>query len=127
MAKRSDMDWEACSACEKLLIAIDAAPKGRPRFSRSGQTYTDQKTKKYEAEIGRQLVAQVSHAPLECPIWLRATFYTTNTADIDNLLKALMDGANGVIWQDDRWVKRVDMEKRFPSEDGPKIELEVRW
>ena len=47
------------------------------------------------------------------------------TPDVDNLIKAVMDGCNKILWSDDAKVVRIDARKQygFPA----RTEVQVRW
>ncbi|QAU22572.1 RusA family crossover junction endodeoxyribonuclease [Dyella sp. M7H15-1] len=47
----------------------------------------------------------------------------TKKPDLDNLLKAIKDGANGVTWRDDAQVVDVRSSKRYGT---PRVEVEIR-
>ena len=47
----------------------------------------------------------------------------TNTPDIDNMLKFIMDSGNHVIWHDDKQIWKVSIEKVYSLE--PYTEIEV--
>lgn len=45
-----------------------------------------------------------------------AVFYTGGVGDTDNLVKSLLDGLNGVAWDDDRQVKMlVGIKESYPK------------
>lgn len=118
----------------RVNVIIDGMPvaKARPRFS-NGHTYTPSKTTNYEYKV-----AQLYEGPkIEGPVMLDIGFFFpipkswskkkkenpptfTKKPDIDNLLKAIMDGLNGVAWDDDSQVNRVSMFKGYTkySEEG---------
>jgi Holliday junction resolvase RusA-like endonuclease len=50
------------------------------------------------------------------------TIYKTSKPDVDNCLKALFDGLNGIVFVDDSRVSRVLSEKIYGKE--PRIEIE---
>lgn len=76
--------------------------KSRPAFTRSGVAYTrplDREAEKKTAAYLRQAVRQ----PFPGNVGLICIFYRPNrrVIDTDNLIKALCDSANGILWRDD--------------------------
>lgn len=109
-----------------FIYAIKAETKGRPRFG-GGKTYTDEKTKKYESQIKTALKTwwtdKALTGPIKCSIVFQikepkkpAKSYPSQK-DLDNLIKAWLDGANGVIYKDDRQVVDLRATKVF-GDDG---------
>jgi Holliday junction resolvase RusA-like endonuclease len=45
-------------------------------------------------------------------------------ADTDNIVKAVLDAANGIIWDDDRWVDAIQV-RRVPAEQD-RVRIWVR-
>jgi Holliday junction resolvase RusA-like endonuclease len=65
--------------------------KGRPRFTRNGHAYTPRDTRVYEDLVA--WCVRAKHLPrLTGPLRLEAFFYCTRHPDLDNLVKALLDG-----------------------------------
>ena len=59
--------------------------------------------KQKQAEMKRQLLeAWGDREPLAGPIALDLELYGEGRADADNIIGALMDSANGILWTDDR-------------------------
>lgn len=53
--------------------------------------------------------------PLQTPLMVRIVFgWCRHNCDLDNLVKAVMDAGNGILWPDDRWVDVIDARR----EDG---------
>ena len=99
--------------------------KGRPRFTRNGQAYTDEKTRNYEnlvktlaMEAMKKAGATVTDKPIKATI--NAYFeipksYTKKKVqaiiegkekplkkpDLDNILKSICDGCNKIVFKDD--------------------------
>ncbi|KZM72273.1 RusA family crossover junction endodeoxyribonuclease [Nocardia terpenica] len=84
-----------------IILPGDPHPKGRPRFSR-GRAYTADADRDAEARTALLLAQQVSQ-PLAGNVALTCVFYrrTRRRVDVDNLIKHVMDSANGVLWRDD--------------------------
>lgn len=59
------------------------------------------------------------------PVKVSMTFYFANNQlpDVDNLVKAIMDGLNGIAWSDDRQVIRVEAERRKGEPERAEIEI----
>lgn len=111
--------------------------KARPRFGRtkSGQvvTFTPQKTRDYERGI-RALaqVAMVGKTVLEGPVkvTIKAYFaHKTKTGwhvyrpDLDNIIKAVLDGLNGTVFDDDALVCQLVATKEYGEEE--RVEVQV--
>lgn len=110
------------------------AAKGRPRFTGTGRTYTDAKTKAAEQSIlAAWLVASGNQPPHDGPVTVEviATFVPPESwpkwkrelalagsyphmvkPDIDNLIKTL-DGLNGRAWVDDSQIINVLGTKQY--------------
>lgn len=123
--------------------------KGRPRVgSVAGRArmYTPAKTVAYEglvahaaqvAMAGRELMAGPVALVLElnCQVpasWakkkqaqaLAGEIRPTTKPDADNVLKAICDGGNGVLWRDDVQVVEVVLRKRYAQ--VPNVTVQVR-
>lgn len=131
-----------------FTIPGEPVAKGRARsFIRAGHVahYTPDKTARYENLV--KLAAQQAMAdvpPLEGPVTLVVRAFLgipqswslkkqqaaaigevtpTKRPDLDNIVKAIKDGANGVTWKDDSQVIDVIASKRYGQ---PRVEVEVR-
>jgi len=97
-------------------------PKGRPRLGRRGRVFTPEKTLIAEAEIRNAWDGPV----FEGQVALKVLFTEKETVvtvmefdgqksklrgDLDNYVKTLMDGLNGVAWADDKQVHNVEATK----------------
>jgi len=124
-----------------ITVPGDPVPKGRPRVTTLGgfaRTYTPKKTRDYEDRIraaGKDAVGGDALWPTKRPIILDiyahfevprtwpnwkiegaavdGWIYHTTRPDIDNVVKAVMDGLNGVLWDDDAQVMSVTARKSF--------------
>ena len=122
--------------------------KGRPRMSRQGgfaRLYTPEKTASYEGLVAHAAAqAMAGHALLEgaCMVelhiivpvpasWskkktaaaLAGQVYPTTKPDKDNVIKAIYDGMNGVVWRDD--VQAVDGVQRKRYGPVPMVAVNV--
>ena len=87
-----------------LFTTIPGDPwsKGRPRFARTGHTYTDPRDRDAQERTARYLRSLVSN-PMTGNVALGCVFYRSNRQriDTDNLIKHVCDAANGILWVDD--------------------------
>lgn len=120
--------------------------KGRPRFRNAGrftQVYTPQETLAYEKEIAEEYL-RAGGVMLEGPVWvtvmmaykipegvskkdreamLEMEIVPNCRPDIDNVLKAILDGLNGVAYHDDTQVAVVICERCY--DETAYIEVDV--
>lgn len=98
----------------RFTVMGDPASKARARFTGRGskaRAYTPEKTRTGEARVAwafRQ--AAPDHQPdKDSAYGLDCTFYAANyqRRDVDNMLKLVSDGLNGVAWGDDFQVDEV--------------------
>lgn len=115
----------------KILVQGDAIPAARPRFS-GRRAYQPARNVEYRREVeisARQ--AMRAKAPLkgalEAVIRLYRKYKVTARlfGDVDNHLKALFDGLQGIIFEDDAQIVRCVVEK-FTDKKNPRAEIEIR-
>ena len=122
--------------------------KGRPRFARRGKfvtTYTDNKTRTYESKIKDiAMVAMGASMPLTTPLEafiyisypVPASYSKTRKADclanterpnkkpdIDNVVKAVCDSINGVVYVDDTQIVDLHATKVYGE---PYVEVLIK-
>ena len=116
----------------------EVVPKGRPRFTRQGRTYTPKKTHDYESEVAMMAKSAMgSSEPLETPV---AVYVYVNmpvpmsyskkrteaclsgserpikkTGDLDNMVKTILDGMNGIVYKDDSQIVSLHATKRYDT------------
>lgn len=129
-----------------FMVPGEPRGKGRPRFVRqTGIVYTPDRTVRYEnliracaatAMYGREplagavTVAITAHFPIPAS-WskkkaARASIgiHKPTRIDLDQIVKAALDGMNGVVYKDDRQVWGLRAEKLFTS-GGSSLEIIV--
>ena len=117
--------------------------KGRPRFARQRtfvKTYTDLKTLTYEKSIqtyAKQAMGSTSpligavaaylHIGIPIPpsysktrqkACIEGLERPTKKPDIDNIVKAVLDGMNGIVYLDDKQVVDLHLTKVYSSKEG---------
>lgn len=118
-------------------------PKGRPRFSSRGgkaRTYTPEKTRSYETHVrAHGEAAMRGAAPMTTPLKAVLRVHLpalksgpkaergalpTGRPDLDNVVKAILDALNGVVYVDDAQVVVLEATKdrrRPDQESGPGV------
>ena len=140
----------------ELSFTIKGEPhgKGRPRFF-GGHAVTPKDTRTYESLIRYESSHAVDHmveqpdftAP--CSVRIMAYYSIPDSyskkkrsiisergsmgirpgkPDIDNIIKAVLDGMNGIVFRDDVQVVRITAEKLWcQGDDVPHVDVRVSW
>lgn len=123
----------------RFTVSGPPVPKARPRFTRSGHTYTPAGTLEQERRI-RAAYLTAGCGSMEGPLAVRIRAvmpYPKNypkkrrgpdvwhykRPDADNIAKTVLDALNGVAYKDDGQVARLVVEKLYGSE--PRTEIEI--
>ena len=110
----------------KHTITVEGPPKpkGRPRLGRRGRVFTPTTTLEAEARIADAWDGPRFDGPLSMEVVFNPKFTTVTVemmpdgtepsklrGDIDNYLKLLMDGLNGIAYEDDKQVVHIEVRK----------------
>lgn len=133
----------------KIAFIVPGAPvgKGRPRattINGMARLYTPKKTANYEGLIALAAQTALAGRPmLDGPVALRLVLHCqvpaswsgkkqrqalagehmpTTKPDVDNVLKAVCDGCNGVLWRDDVQVVELTLSKRYAATPCVRVE-----
>lgn len=131
-----------------FVVPGEAVGKGRPRVSTIGghaRMFTPQKTANYETLIamaaqqamaGRELIGGPVLVEMKILVSVAASWSKKKTAealagdvmptkkpDADNVLKAICDGINGIVFKDDVQVVNVSLSKRFSETPGVSVHV----
>ncbi|WP_025728437.1 RusA family crossover junction endodeoxyribonuclease [Atopobacter phocae] len=115
----------------ELSIDIEPVAQGRPRFTRQGHTYDPPKSKAFKRQIKTFFLKEKQRNNLEAidgPIEIELTFYKPllksmtikqktqallkqllpiKKPDLDNYIKGVLDGMNGIFWHDDAQIVKL--------------------
>lgn len=131
-----------------FVVPGEPVGKGRPRIGKLGnhaRMFTPAKTANYEGLIahagqqamaGRQLldgpVMVEMHIGLSIPqsmskkrkaLAIAGQIFPTKKPDMDNVIKAIYDGLNGVVWRDDVQVVDAHVRKRYVETPGVQVRI----
>ena len=126
----------------EIVIYGEPVPQGRPRFTKTGHTYDPQRSRNYK-QLVRFWVTQHlkkidGFKPYENALCVDLTFYLgiptswskqkriqaaqgvirpiVRNGDIDNMVKAILDANNGLLWVDDCIITDLSARKRYTGE-----------
>lgn len=101
----------------QFSIPIEPIPQARPRFGQ-GRAYEPKRCTAYKAQIKNAGRAAMDGNPpmtgeIHCSIRLYRKYKSTSRrfGDLDNLLKSILDGLNGITFVDDSQVVKCTIEK----------------
>lgn len=116
---------------------IEPVPKGRPRFTRFGRPYTPPDTAAFERIIARMAREQYgTRLPLGGALIVSIAFsfvrpktvkriLHTVKPDLDNLIKAVTDPMNKIVWNDDAQILKFEVAKNYAVDGRPMIRINV--
>ena len=131
---------------KRIWFIIDGEPrgKGRPRFTKSGHVYTDEKTTMYESLVILNYRSIAKGYKFTSPVrvtimahfkppkkskkvvgdMLNGHILPTKKPDVDNIAKIVLDGLNGVAWDDDTQVVDLSVGKYYSEEPRVAVMIE---
>ncbi|TXG96497.1 MAG: RusA family crossover junction endodeoxyribonuclease [Nevskiaceae bacterium] len=132
----------------QFLVPGEPVGKGRPRIGRVGghaRMFTPQKTASYEGLIalagtqamaGRTLLEGAVMVEMRIVLAIPQSMskkrkaqaiagelFPTKKPDMDNVIKAIYDGLNGVVWKDDVQVVDAFVRKRYGEVPGVHVRI----
>lgn len=116
------------------IYNFKAVAKQRPRLTRSGHVYTPKQTREFEKNVGLLWGYPLTNKPLIANVEiyiktpskfrksekiraLMGKIKPVTTPDIDNVLKAIFDGLNGVAYEDDKQIFEVTARKHYAEKN----------
>jgi len=120
-------EWEGAGLqsaplIERIVVQGNPIPKARPVVTRRG-AYTPAPTTAWETAVGW---AYRGRRNFSGPVALRLRFFRGNhiRVDLDNLVKAICDGLNGVAYEDDAQITHIEADKLYDAAN-PRCEIEI--
>lgn len=108
-----------------VWLPVPPRVKQRPRLGRKGRVFTPQQTVDYEQRLADEWAVATKKGPAGGPLiveivyckdgqWVRVRTdpasereHPKGRGDLDNYIKATLDGLNGAAWMDDKQVQIV--------------------
>jgi Holliday junction resolvase RusA-like endonuclease len=132
----------------EFTIPGDPVGKGRARSTRSGVHYTPEKTREYEEMVGYLAKqAMIGKKPLTGACYARVMVYCSVPAsaskaeqqrmlsgkkfpckkpDIDNIIKAIFDACNGIVYHDDSQIVHLYVEKWYGVDAQTNVRIDEK-
>jgi Holliday junction resolvase RusA-like endonuclease len=115
--------------CVHFTIPVQPLPKKRPRFNSTGKrkAYTDSRTLAYEQTVATHaMIAMQSKDVLQGDLQVVLHFHRKGKkrADLDNLIKAVWDGMNGIVYEDDKQIVKATTQVSYGAEE-PSVTITV--
>ena len=114
----------------KITINGDAIPAARPRFS-GRRAYQPKRNVEYRSRIqSAAMLAMNGAEPMKGEVFAHVRLYrrfkptARNFGDVDNHLKAVFDGMNQIVFDDDSQIVKCVVEK-FTDKSQPRTEIEI--
>lgn len=112
----------------RITLHVPLMSKARPRsFSGQKVPYMPAAYKKWKADVRAQLAEWWVDAPLETVNVLSLRFSGPARADLDNLMGAILDCGNKLVWRDDRVsvISRIVGEHKKAKAEESTIEIRI--
>jgi Holliday junction resolvase RusA-like endonuclease len=127
-----------------VVIAGQPVAQGRPRFTTRGgfpRAYDAPRAREWKSVAATLMLAARGragvHAPLAmalsvdvCAVFAKPKKPTRTwpgRPDLDNIIKAVGDAGNGILWEDDSAICRIYARKRYAeAAEAPCVEVSVR-
>lgn len=110
-------------------VLADPIPLSRPRFSK-GRAYLPERSRKYREavqSVARQVLTSQDFSfkeEISCQLKFYRRFKPTSRrfGDLDNLVKAVLDSLQGLLFDDDAAVTKITAEK-LQDIQSPRVEI----
>jgi len=113
----------------KIIVPGRPVPKGRPRLGYRGRkayVYTPPETREYERLVG-WVAKSAGCRPVDGPVSVSLSVYVKGRLDADNIAKSILDGLNGVAYEDDDQVVELHIWKyRVKNAAEERVEIRIQ-
>lgn len=108
-----------------FTIPTEPLSQPRPKFFNGHFVSNDKKTADYKNLI-KSIATELFPTMLEGEICAKIKFFrsTRRRADLDNLLKPILDSLNGIAYKDDTQVTEINAFK-YVDKDNPRAEVTI--
>lgn len=119
------------------VMECEVRAKGRPRFSKWGGAYTPKPTRDFEKLVSDWAKKSMGKKkPTEKAVRVMLNIYIkrpktnktkqhTQTPDVDNLAKSILDGINEIVFVDDKQIVELQIGKYWADYVNPSFTLSI--
>jgi len=107
-------------------------PKARPRLGQrqangKRKAYTPKRTKNWERTVADYCGIATRGDGFECDVSVWIVFHREDrvNVDLDNLIKSVLDGMNGIAYDDDKQVVEIHAWLKYDKEN-PRVEVKIK-
>ncbi|WP_082413703.1 RusA family crossover junction endodeoxyribonuclease [Thermoanaerobacter thermohydrosulfuricus] len=113
----------------KIVIPGRPVPKERPRLSAAGRKmyiYTPQETSKFEKQVALAALTAANGKVLfgDIAISIKLYFSDKRFGDLDNYAKSILDGLQGTLFENDKQVARMSVERYIDKNERAEVYVE---
>lgn len=113
----------------RIVIPGRPVPKERPRLSAAGRKmyiYTPQETSKFEKQVALAALTAANGKVLfgDIAISIKLYFSDKRFGDLDNYAKSILDGLQGTLFENDKQVARLCIERHIDKNERAEIVAE---
>ena len=102
-----------------IIVVKDYVIKPYVRMTKRGKYVNEQAQEYLSSKTGLQLHYQsfmnkqgFEMLPVEMPLWVMiqvtVPIFQGHRADLDNIIKAVLDAGNKIVYPDDRWIDSIE-------------------
>ena len=113
----------------KIVIPGRPVPKERPRLSAAGRKmyiYTPKETSKFEKQVALAAFTAANGKVLfgDIAISIKLYFSDKRFGDLDNYAKSILDGLQGTLYENDKQVARLHIERHIDKSERAEVIIE---
>lgn len=125
----SENVYKASKEPIKIVIPGRPVPKERPRLTVDGRrrhVYTPRGTSYYEKEVAfaALIAAKGRILKSELYVYIKLFFADRKYGDLDNYAKCILDGLQGALYDNDKQVARLIIERYFDKNERAEVIVE---
>ena len=125
----SENVYKALKEPIKIVIPGRPVPKERPRLTVDGRKkyiYTPRETSRFEKQVALAAFTAAKGRVLfgDLSIWIKLYFSDRRFGDLDNYAKSILDGLQKTLFENDKQVARLSVERYIDKNERAEVIVE---